>query len=212
MFYPTVYLPAIIEAIEQSINAHADEITLLDQTLGDGDHVSNLKRGIAALKAHSSEYPPLDWSGAWQKIGMTLMTQVGGASGSLLGTLFITLAKAGRGLELDLKQFAQIFAQAVAAVKQRGKADAGEKTMLDVLMPVSDYLIEAAMDSTELAQLWPELLAIAEEGVESTRNMRATKGRASYLGERSLGHIDAGAKTTQLIINAIVRILSTTDD
>ncbi|KJV06535.1 dihydroxyacetone kinase subunit DhaL [Methylocucumis oryzae] len=212
MFYPTVYLPAIIEAIEQSINAHADEITLLDQTLGDGDHVSNLQRGIAALKAHSSEYPPLDWSGAWQKIGMTLMTQVGGASGSLLGTLFIALAKAGRGQELDLAQFARIFEQAVIAVKQRGKSDVGEKTMLDVLVPISDYLKEAAAQSKDFTQLWPELVAVAEQGVESTRTMRATKGRASYLGERSLGHIDAGAKTTQLIINAIVRILSTTDD
>ena len=204
---PTL-LPPIIEAIADVIEKNAEEITALDQAIGDGDHVINLQRGIQALMAHRDDLSQLDWVAAWQKIGMTLMTAVGGASGSLYGTLFMALSKAAREQPLDLQSFANTFTQGVEAVKQRGKAVAGEKTMLDVYIPVAEYLQTAAANSVALPDVLANVSRVAIEGMESTRDMLATKGRASFLQERSLGHIDAGAKTGQLMICAINEVLS----
>ncbi len=201
-------LPPIIEAIAEVIEKNAEEITALDQAIGDGDHVINLQRGIQALMAHRDDLSQLDWVAAWQKIGMTLMTAVGGASGSLYGTLFMALSKAAREQPLDLQSFANTFTQGVEAVKQRGKAVAGEKTMLDVYIPVAEYLQTAAANSVALPDVLANVSRVAIEGMESTRDMLATKGRASFLQERSLGHIDAGAKTGQLMICAINEVLS----
>jgi dihydroxyacetone kinase-like protein len=201
-------LPALIEAIADVIEKNADEVTALDQAIGDGDHVINLQRGIHALMAQRDELSLLDWAAAWQKIGMTLMSSVGGASGSLYGTLFIALSKAARGQALDLQSFAGIFSAGVDAVKQRGKADAGEKTLLDVYIPVADYLRTAAAGSVALPDVLANVSRVAVAGMESTRDMVATKGRASFLEERSRGHIDAGAKTAQLMICAVVEVLA----
>ena len=201
-------LPALIEAIADVIEKNSDEVTALDQAIGDGDHVINLQRGIHALMAQRDELSLLDWAAAWQKIGMTLMTAVGGASGSLYGTLFIALSKAARGQSLDLQSFAAIFTKGVDAVKQRGKAQAGEKTLLDVYIPVADYLRTAAADGVGLPEVLANVSRVAVAGMESTRDMVATKGRASFLEERSRGHIDAGAKTAQLMICAIVDVLA----
>ena len=201
-------LPGIIEAIADVIEKNAEEITALDQAIGDGDHVINLQRGIQALMAQRDELSQLDWVAAWQKIGMTLMTAVGGASGSLYGTLFMALSKAAREQSLDLQSFADVFTQGVEAVKQRGKAVAGEKTMLDVYIPVAEYLQTAAANSVALPDVLTNVSHVAIAGMESTRDMLATKGRASFLQERSLGHIDAGAKTGQLMICAINEVLT----
>jgi len=201
-------LPIIIEAIAVVIEKNAVEVTDLDQALGDGDHVINLQRGIDALMVERIELTDLAWVDAWQKIGMTLMASVGGASGSLYGTLFIALSKAGHDKDLTLQDFADILAQGVEAVKKRGRSDLGEKTLLDVFIPVANYLHTASVDSTPLADVLDNVSKVAIAGVESTRNMLATKGRASFLEERSLGHIDAGAKTAQLMICAIIDVLS----
>ncbi len=201
-------LPPIIEAIADVIEKNAEEITALDQAIGDGDHVINLQRGIQALMAQRDELSQMDWVAAWQKIGMTLMTAVGGASGSLYGTLFMALSKAAREQSLNLQSFADVFTQGVEAVKQRGKAVAGEKTMLDVYIPVAEYLQTAAANSVALADVLTNVSRVAIAGMESTRDMLATKGRASFLQERSLGHIDAGAKTGQLMICAINEVLT----
>ena len=200
-------LPPIIEAIADVIEKNAEEITALDQAIGDGDHVINLQRGIQALMAQRDELSQLDWVAAWQKIGMTLMTAVGGASGSLYGTLFMALSKAAHEQSLNLQSFADIFTQGVEAVKQRGKAVAGEKTMLDVYIPVAEYLQTAAANSVALPDVLTNVSRVAIAGMESTRDMLATKGRASFLQERSLSHIDAGAKTGQLMICAINEVL-----
>ena len=201
-------LPRIIEAIADVIEKNAEEITALDQAIGDGDHVINLQRGIQALMAQRDDLSQLDWVAAWQKIGMTLMTAVGGASGSLYGTLFMALSKAAREQSLNLQSFADVFIQGVEAVKQRGKAVAGEKTLLDVYIPVAEYLQTAAANSVALADVLANVSRVAIAGMESTRDMLATKGRASFLQERSLGHIDAGAKTGQLMICAINEVLT----
>ncbi len=207
MKFTPALLPGLIEAIADVIEKNAEEVTALDQAIGDGDHVTNLQRGIHALMAQRDELSQLDWVAAWQKIGMTLMSTIGGAAGSLYGTLFIALSKAAREQSLDLQSFADIFTKGVDAVKQRGKAEAGEKTMLDVYIPVADYLRTAAADSIVLPELLANVSRVAIEGMEATRDMVATKGRASFLGERSRGHIDAGAKTGQLMICAIVDVL-----
>ena len=200
-------LPGLIQAIADVIETNAEEVTALDQAIGDGDHVTNLQRGIKALLAQSDELSVLDWAAAWQKIGMTLMTAVGGASGSLYGTLFVAMSKAARDRSLDLQAFAEIFASGVDAVKQRGRADAGEKTMLDVLIPVAASLRQAAKDSVALPVALDSVTRAAIVGMESTRDMLATKGRASFLEERSRGYIDAGAKTSQLMICALAAVL-----
>lgn len=199
--------PNIIDAIAASIDNHADVITELDQALGDGDHVFNLQRGILALQGISNEIASLDWTTAWQKIGMTVMASVGGASGSLYATLFISLNKNTKDKPATLSTFAEAFTLGVEAIKQRGKADVGEKTMLDVLVPAAQTLSQAAQQGTGIDDLLEKLCLSAEAGVESTRDMLATKGRASFLGERSKGCIDAGAKTAQLIIAAVAAVI-----
>ncbi|MGR9071771.1 MAG: dihydroxyacetone kinase subunit DhaL [Gammaproteobacteria bacterium] len=201
-------LPVLIKAIDDTIENNAEEVTALDQAIGDGDHVTNLQRGIHALIPLGDELGRLDWSDAMQKIGMTLLSSVGGASGSLYGTLFISMSKAAKGRELTAETFAEAFAQGVDAVKRRGRAEAGEKTMLDVLIPVADSMQRAAKNGVPL----PELLRLVEDaavaGVESTRDMIATKGRASFLGERTRGHLDAGAKTAQLMICSVTAVMA----
>lgn len=204
-------LPDLIDAIADTIASNAEEVTALDQAIGDGDHVINLQRGLNALMAESDGLAELAWPTAWQKIGMTLMSTIGGASGSLFGTLFVALSKAARDQPLNQQGFADMFMQAVNAVKQRGKSDVGEKTMLDVLCPVADYLQTAAAEGVALPELLAQLDKVAAAGAESTRDMLATKGRAAFLEERSRGHIDAGAKTTQLMVSAIVGTLLAKD-
>lgn len=195
--------PELINAIATTINDHADAVTELDQAIGDGDHVFNLQRGIEALQNNSAEIAGLDWAAAWQKIGMTVMAAIGGASGSLYATLFISLNKNSKDKPANLQTFAEAFQLAVEAVKQRGKADVGEKTMLDVWVPVANALKQDVSEGKNLSDILDHVCSVADAGVEATRDMLATKGRASFLGERSKGHIDAGAKTAQLMITAI---------
>lgn len=200
-------IPVLIKSVSEVIEQNAEEVTLLDQVIGDGDHVTNLQRGLEALIQQADEYTELEWAEVYQKIGMTLLSTMGGASGSLFGTLFLSMSKATVGqTDLTSKQFAEIFTQGVNAVKKRGKADAGEKTMLDVLIPVADCLSEEA--ESEPSVLLEKICQVANTGMESTRDMIATKGRASYMGEKSRGHIDAGARTSQLMICAIAKELA----
>lgn len=199
--------PEILAAIIAAIDADADAVTELDQALGDGDHVFNLQRGLQALQAVGDEIAGLSWPDAWQKIGMTVMAAVGGASGSLYATLFIAIAKYSKQHGSDANDFAEAFVAGVEAMKQRGKADVGEKTMLDVLIPVAQTLRQDTLDGKPLDQQLQHIARVAENGVEATRNMLATKGRASFLGERSKGQIDAGAKTAEIMINTTTRVL-----
>jgi len=190
-------LPALIKAVASTIEQNAEEVTALDQAIGDGDHVTNLQRGLDALVQQADEIAQLEWPAAIQKVGMTLLSTMGGASGSLFGTLFISMSKAMADKnEFNQQVWADVFSQGVEAVKKRGKSEAGEKTMLDVLIPVAESMLQG-VDINSINQ-------VAIDGMESTRDMIATKGRASYLEEKSIGHIDAGARTSQLMICAIV--------
>ncbi|MBE0439727.1 MAG: dihydroxyacetone kinase subunit L [Gammaproteobacteria bacterium] len=200
-------LPLLVTAIQNTINDNAEEVAQLDAAIGDGDHVINLQRGLDALSSMSDELAQMDWSAAFMKIGMTLMSTMGGASGSLFGTLFISMAKASKDKQCDFAGFAEVFAQGVESVKQRGKADIGEKTMLDTLIPVSAGLLSDAHNDVAFDSALNNAKAVAIAGMQSTKNMLATKGRASFLGERAIGHIDAGARTSQLMICAIADCL-----
>ncbi|WP_150049374.1 MULTISPECIES: dihydroxyacetone kinase subunit DhaL [Methylomonas] len=200
--------PDLIDTVALVIQQNAEEVTALDQAIGDGDHVFNLQRGIQALQEHRKEIAELDWPSAWQKIGTIVMAAIGGASGSLYATLFIHLHKHSQASNCDLNHFADAFVQAIEAVKQRGKADVGEKTMLDVWVPVAAALRQDVSAGKSVDAILDHLCQVAADGVEATRDMPATKGRASFLGERSVGHIDAGAKTAQLIIQAVAKVLA----
>jgi dihydroxyacetone kinase-like protein len=199
--------PLLISAIIKTINDNADEVTELDRAIGDGDHLINLQRGLTALTSISDELAELEWSPALMKIGMSLMSTMGGASGSLFGTLFINMAKASNNKSLELGVFSQVFMQGVAAVKQRGKSDLGEKTMLDSLIPVANSLMADAENNVALALALVNAKAAAIAGMQSTKDLISTKGRASFSGERAIGHIDAGARTSQLMICAIADVL-----
>ncbi len=197
----------LIDAAVAAIERNAEELTTLDQAIGDGDHGINMKRGFLAVAETRDELAGLALPAALQKAGMTLVMKVGGASGPLYGSLFMAMGKAVDGDPGSLDQVAAMLANGVEAVKQRGKSDAGEKTMLDVLVPVSHRLQEAAADRMGGAELLASLRATAEAGLESTRDMQATKGRASFLGERSVGHLDPGARSSQLLIEAVCQVI-----
>ncbi|GAB6141309.1 dihydroxyacetone kinase subunit DhaL [Methylosoma difficile] len=208
MQFNPILLSGLIVAAAEAVSANAEAVTALDQAIGDGDHVVNLQRGLQALVEQREALAQLPWSEAWQKIGMVLMSTVGGASGSLFGTLFVSMGKSAKDKPLDLQGFADVFAQGVASVKLRGRTEAGEKTMVDVLQPVAEYLQVAAAQSQALPTVLLEVDRVAVAGMASTRDMVATKGRASFMAERTVGHIDAGAKTSQLMISAIANLLA----
>jgi len=202
-------LDKLIHSVNETIEQASDEVAELDRAIGDGDHVINLQRGLAILVEQSDDISQLEWVAAWQKIGMICMSKIGGASGSLFGTLFVSMAKSAKDKPFDSSVFAAAFLAGVESMKARGKTEAGEKTMLDVLIPVAEYLQNNAQ--SDLATVLAEVQLIATQSMESTRDMLATKGRASFLEERSIGHIDAGAKSCQLMICAIATTLQSLD-
>jgi len=195
-------LAELIKAASDTIAEHDAEVTELDKTLGDGDHVINIRRGLGFLVDQSEEISQLEWADAWKKMGMTCMSKIGGASGSLIGTFFVAMGKDAVGKTIDPVTFAESFNAAVEAMKARGKSDSGEKTMLDTLIPVANYLNENC-GKLEYPALLAGLKETAIKGMESTKDMHSVRGRSSFLGERSVGHIDAGARSSQLMICAI---------
>ena len=195
-----------LENINNSIELHKDEIEKLDQNIGDGDHIFNIQRGLKESLNLKEELKNNQLNEILKKIGIKIMTTVGGSSGALFSTLLINMAKAYNDELSDQKNIALMFDCGVEAMKKRGKADLGEKTMLDVLIPVSKKLNELSdkKDSKEIAS---EIMKAAEIGMLSTKDLIATKGRASFLGERSIGHIDPGARTSQIAIEAICNVV-----
>ncbi|MFD3799028.1 dihydroxyacetone kinase subunit DhaL [Streptomyces californicus] len=181
-------------AAAASVDREADHLTDLDSAIGDADHGSNLQRGFAAVKAVLEKDAPATPGALLALAGRQLISTVGGASGPLYGTLLRRTGKAlGDEAEVTQEQFAQAFAAGVASVGQLGGAQAGDKTMLDALLPAAEALalsFDGAADA-------------ARAGAEATVPMRARKGRASYLGERSIGHQDPGATSAALLVDAL---------
>jgi dihydroxyacetone kinase-like protein len=186
---------ALIDATTATIAAHADELTRLDQAIGDGDHGNNMTRGFQAISAQREALAELDFGDALQKAGMTLVTTVGGASGPLYGSLLMGI---GKGLRAG-KDPVEALADGVDSVKKRGKSDVGAKTMLDVLVPTLEALRRDGAISA--------LRDMATDSREATKPMQATRGRASFLGERSIGHYDPGATSSCLLIHAVCDVI-----
>jgi dihydroxyacetone kinase-like protein len=200
---------AAVEAVQAAILANEQQIESLDRAIGDGDHFINVKRGCEAITALKADLLPLPPSQAFNRIGMKLLSTIGGASGPLIASFFISMGKELEGLtEPDAKSFAHALAAGVEAIKSRGKADLGEKTMLDVLIPASRLLLRMAEEGSGLDVLCAKLKEEAELNMLATRDMIATKGRAHFLGERALGHIDPGAKTSQVALFAVCDMLT----
>lgn len=197
--------------IQIVIEKNAPEIEKLDQEIGDGDHIFNVQRGIKLVVESEPIIKHLSMSKALNQIAMKILSGIGGSSGALFGTLFMTMAKVSNIDDgVDYKKAINMFTDGVEAVKQRGKADVGEKTMMDVLIPVANCLKQGVEKKKDLKDLMREAIEEAEKGMLSTKDLLATKGRASFLGERSKGHIDPGARSSQLMIKTVcMSILNT---
>jgi phosphoenolpyruvate---glycerone phosphotransferase subunit DhaL len=187
-------LDKLLEAAVKTIRDHAEELTALDSAIGDADHGINMKRGFDALEDAKAEILALPPGAALQKMGMTLVMTVGGASGPLYGSLLMGFKNLPDSP--TLADVSKSFDEALESVKKRGKSTTGEKTMLEVLVPVGDVLRNGNVTLENV-------LKAAEDGLESTRNLQATKGRASFLGERSIGHLDPGARSSFLLVQVI---------
>ena len=198
------FLISRAKLIQEVIDFHATEIEKLDQEIGDGDHIFNVQRGIKLVIELEPIIKELPISKALNQIAMKVLSGIGGSSGALFGTLFMTMAK-GENIDegVDYKKAIEIFSQGVEAVKQRGKADVGEKTMMDVLIPVANCLQDGIQNNRDINEILTEAVQVAEDGMLCTKDLLATKGRASFLGERAKGHIDPGARSSQLMIKTV---------
>jgi dihydroxyacetone kinase-like protein len=195
-------------AIQQTILANETTLESLDREIGDGDHYINMKRGAGVVADMQTELLPLSPDAALQRIGMKLLSTIGGASGPLLASFFMSMAKTLKDNGDDNHaKIAAAFAAGVEAIRQRGKADVGEKTMLDVLIPVSHQFTLSATQQHDVRLICATLIHTAEQGMLSTKDLIATKGRAAGLGERAIGHIDPGAKSCQLMIETVCRLI-----
>lgn len=181
----------ILQAADEII-ANKDYLTDLDRSIGDADHGVNMAKGFGftkeALEADFDDYKTL-----FNKVATTLLSKVGGASGPLYGSFFMKFAASLKDVdELTREKLNQAFTAGVDGVKQRGKAELGDKTMVDVLEPVAEAL--------NAGKSFDEVVKIAEESMEKTKDIKAKKGRASYVGERSIGHIDPGAASSYILV------------
>jgi phosphoenolpyruvate---glycerone phosphotransferase subunit DhaL len=202
----TTLIVECIQVVQQAILSNEDQIESLDRAIGDGDHFINVRRGCEVVMAMSDELRSEMPAQAFNKIGMKLLSTIGGASGPLISSLFLAMGKALAGIEQpNRQQFAMAFATGVDAIKQRGKADVGEKTMLDVLIPAARLLQKLTTENASIESIGKQLSEEATVNMLSTKNMIATKGRAHFLGERALGHIDPGCKTCEVVIAAVCR-------
>ena len=190
--------------IQLTIDSNASEIEKLDQEIGDGDHIFNVQRGIKLVIDLEPTIKNLSMSKALNQIAMKVLSGIGGSSGALFGTLFITMSKVNNIDEgINYKKAIDMFAVGVEAVKERGKAEIGEKTMMDVLIPVANGLKQGVQKNKDLKSLMREAIETAEKGMLSTKDLLATKGRASFLGARSKGYVDPGARSSQLMIKTV---------
>jgi len=198
-----------IQACADAIAENRDTLTDLDAAIGDADHGANMDRGFKAVAAKLPSLADKDMATVLKTTGMTLISTVGGASGALYGTFFLQAAQACAGkVELDARGWLAVYAAGVTGIANRGKAAAGDKTMIDALAPALSALREAVELNTPLGLAVARMAAAAKQGAEATVPLVARKGRASYLGERSAGHQDPGATSTTLILEAAAKAWS----
>lgn len=189
------------------VERNAPHLTELDSAIGDADHGSNMARGVkAVVSALDTDYPTI--AALTKKVGMTLVSTVGGASGPLYGTFFLRFAMAaGEATTLDAQSLGKALVAGAEGIIQRGKASQGDKTMVDVWLPAVDAYATAAEEG--LAAAVHAMTVEAEKACKATESMVARKGRASYLGDRSKGHLDPGAVSSALLISALAQAVTT---
>lgn len=178
-----------IEVFGEKITKNREHLNKLDTAIGDGDHGSNLTRGAAALKEKASENNYDNLTDFFKDVGMTLVSKVGGASGPLYGSAFMGMAKKAK----DTDDLGKLLEAGLEGIMKRGKAETGEKTMIDEWAPVVESVKAGTFNQ-----------GVIDDSLESTRDMKATKGRASYLGDRSIGHIDPGAQSSAYLFEALL--------
>lgn len=197
----------ILQCISNHIEENAQYLTDLDAAIGDSDHGINLSRGLQKVVETLPTLEDKDIGTILKKVGMTLVSTVGGASGPLYGTAFMKAGNVVKGkIEIDMKDFLDILVAAIGGVQLRGKSAQGEKTMLDAMIPCQQAMstaYEAGMDTKTIFEIG---IGAAEDGVEYTKTIIATKGRASYLGERSIGHQDPGATSFTILMKSIASL------
>jgi phosphoenolpyruvate---glycerone phosphotransferase subunit DhaL len=190
-----------IEVFASSVAESKDELTRLDSAIGDADHGININRGMQAVVAKLDGVAGDDVGALLKTVGMTLVSTVGGAGGPLYGTLFLQLGTATVGKsEIGAEDWAAALDAAIAGVQMRGKAEPGDKTMIDALIPGRDAFRAAVAEGASFSQALERSAAAAHEGMLATVPLVARKGRASYLGERSAGHQDPGATSSHLLL------------
>jgi phosphoenolpyruvate---glycerone phosphotransferase subunit DhaL len=196
---PLINIQKLIDAVTSVVISHAEELTALDSAIGDADHGLNMKRGFEFVLADREKLSAMSLPDALKAIGMTLVMKVGGASGPLYGTLFLTLGKE-LPAEPSVADVARALEAAIVAMKARGKAEVGNKTMLDVLAPVAVHLASGTATFESVRE-------IASTSAEATIPMKAIKGRASFLGDRSIGHMDPGSRSSSLMIATVCDVI-----
>ncbi len=205
MLMPEPTTRSIVDAVAAAVEANADALSQLDAVGGDGDHGVSLTIGVRAVQAALGAEPPPTLGAALQKIGMTLVNSVGAAMGPIFGTAFVRAGAAANAAgTIDGAAVAAILRAAVAGVQARGKAVAGDKTMLDALIPAADAASAAAERGASTLEALRAAAVAADAGARSTSDMIARRGRAAKLGERTRGHQDAGATSTALILRTVL--------
>jgi phosphoenolpyruvate---glycerone phosphotransferase subunit DhaL len=190
-----------VTAFSSTIAENRDYLTKLDAAIGDADHGINMDRGMTAVLAKLDGLEGEDIGALLKTVGMTLVSTVGGAAGPLYGTLFLQMGVATAGKsELEPEDWAAALDAAVKGVQMRGKAEPGDKTMVDALIPARDAFSAAVAEGASFEEALRRSAAAAEEGMQATTPLVAKKGRASYLGERSAGHQDPGATSSHLLV------------
>jgi dihydroxyacetone kinase-like protein len=193
--------------IADELHENASYLTQLDSPIGDADHGTNMDRGFAAVRAKFPTMTTMDISTQLKTVGTTLVSTVGGSSGPLYGTAFLRAAAAVTGKsDLEAADVVALLEAFTGGVVTRGKAQTGEKTMVDALTPAVAAAKEALNQGASLAEITARAAAAAEEGAKATIPMQATKGRASYLGERSVGHQDPGAASSSIMLKALAEV------
>ena len=202
----TAALDRWVRSFALLVAENKDLLTDLDAAIGDGDHGANMDRGMRAVLVALDDTPPVTASALFNKVGMTLVSTVGGASGPLFGTFFLRAGGSfGDTAEISLAQLAAALRAGLEGIVARGKAEAGDKTMYDALAPAVEALDSAVSEGMDKADAVKLASVAAENGRDATTPMLARKGRASYLGERSVGHQDPGATTVALLMAAATR-------
>ena len=194
-----------IELAAADVSEQRDYLVDLDRAIGDGDHGENMDRGFKAAVEALGQAEPASVAEVLKTVAKTLMSTVGGAAGPLYGTAFLRASKAAGGGDLDGVGVAAVIEGALSGIQARGKATTGEKTMVDAWTPALEAARATAEAGGDAGVVLEAAATAAEAGAAATEPLRATKGRASYLGERSIGHLDPGAVSTSLILRAAAR-------